>query len=370
MLSLLLFAATCFLAYSNGANDNFKGVASLLGSDTANYPTAITWGTITTFLGSVASVFLASALLSAFSGKGLVPDSVAGGEAFLLAIAVGAGATVILAAILGFPISTTHGLVGAILGAGLIATHGNVKYGVLATTFLIPLLVSPLLAVAVAGPLWAAFHYLRQTLGIEKDTCVCVGEPVRALVSVGGGVTALARSETSLDVAVNQEERCKELYVGQFLGVSWQGFTDVAHYLSAGIVSFARGLNDTPKIAALLLVIRFVDIQWGLILLGVAMALGGLLNAHHVANTMGRRITGMNAGQGLAANLTTGSLVIGASLIGMPVSTTHVSVGSLFGIGLATGKADLRVVRNIGFAWIITVPCAAIVAALSYWLVA
>jgi PiT family inorganic phosphate transporter len=85
---IALFLATCFLAYSNGANDNFKGVASLYGCRAASYRTAITWATITTFAGSIASIFLAQALLKRFSGKGLVPDTVAGSETFLLAVAL------------------------------------------------------------------------------------------------------------------------------------------------------------------------------------------------------------------------------------------------------------------------------------------
>jgi len=71
----LLFLATCFLAYSNGANDNFKGVASLFGSRTCSYPTAISWATVTTFAGSIMSFFLAQTLLKKFSGKGIVPDN-------------------------------------------------------------------------------------------------------------------------------------------------------------------------------------------------------------------------------------------------------------------------------------------------------
>ncbi len=74
----------------------------------------------------------------------------------------------------------------------------------------------------------------------------------------------------------------------------------------------------------------------------------------------------MNHGQGLAANLTTGFLVIVASRMGLPVSTTHVSVGSLFGIGLSTGQADGRVVRGVVLSWVITLPVAAALAALTY----
>src|SRR5881409_1666410 len=77
-----LVLATCFLAYSNGANDNFKGVASLFGSRTCGYKTAITWATLTTFAGSITAIFLAQSLLKKFSGKGLVPDAIVGHESF------------------------------------------------------------------------------------------------------------------------------------------------------------------------------------------------------------------------------------------------------------------------------------------------
>jgi PiT family inorganic phosphate transporter len=84
-MTILLFIAVALLAYSNGANDNFKGVASLFGSRTSTYRTALAWATLTTFAGSVCSIFLARSLLLQFSGKGLVPDALVGSEVFLLA---------------------------------------------------------------------------------------------------------------------------------------------------------------------------------------------------------------------------------------------------------------------------------------------
>jgi len=76
----------------------------------------------------------------------------------------------------------------------------------------------------------------------------------------------------------------------------------------------------------------------------------------------------MNHGQGFSANITTAILVVLASLYGLPVSTTHVSVGSLFGIGLTTGKANPRVMSAIVSSWLITLPCAAVAAGATYWL--
>src|SRR6184192_121459 len=139
VLTLLLVVATCFLAYSNGANDNFKGVATLYGSRTASYGTALGWATATTFAGSIASIFLAQSLLKKFSGKGLVPDALVGSEHFLLAVVIGAALTVILATVTGFPISTTHSLTGALVGAGLLAVGRQVNFAALQKSFLLPL---------------------------------------------------------------------------------------------------------------------------------------------------------------------------------------------------------------------------------------
>jgi PiT family inorganic phosphate transporter len=143
---------------------------------------------------------------------------------------------------------------------------------------------------------------------------------------------------------------------------------DTAHFVSAGIVSFARGLNDTPKMAALLLAVQMFDIRSGMILLALAIALGGVLGARRVAETMSHKITAMNHGQGFSANLATAILVISASVFGLPVSTTHVSVGALFGIGVTTRQADFRVVSGVLLSWLLTLPCAAIFAGAAYWL--
>jgi PiT family inorganic phosphate transporter len=364
----LLFLAACFLAYSNGANDNFKGVASLFGSRTCNYKTAIRWATAATFSGSICAIFLAQSLLQRFSGKGLVPDAVVGSEFFLLAVAVGAGITVMLATVAGFPVSTTHGLTGAIIGSGLVAAGRQVNFAGLGTGFVLPLLLSPALAVVLAISLYVLFRFVRHRLGIRKEWCVCIGKSPQ-LVPVPQPVPVIALANVpTLSLSAGEEIQCAERYTGTYLGINCQKAVDAVHYLSAGVVSFARGLNDTPKIAALLLLVRALDVRWGMVAVALAIAMGGLLNARKVAETMSHKITAMNAGQGFTANLATGILVTVASLFGLPVSTTHVSVGSLFGIGLVTRQADIRVATGILLSWVLTVPCAALTSGLLYWL--
>jgi PiT family inorganic phosphate transporter len=77
-----------------------------------------------------------------------------------------------------------------------------------------------------------------------------------------------------------------------------------------------------------------LELQSGIVLVAVVMAVGGLINARRVAETMSHKITEINRGQGFSANIATALMVISASQFGLPVSTTHVSVGSLFGIGI------------------------------------
>jgi len=363
---LALFFAACFLAYSNGANDNFKGVASLYGCRAASYRTAIIWAAITTFAGSIASIFLAQALLTKFSGKGLVPDTFVGSEAFLLAVVLGAATTVILATQLGFPVSTTHALTGAVVGCGLIAGGTGVNFAALGKGFVLPLLLSPLLAMFMGGLLYLLFRSLRLICGVKKELCICVGSEERIVALPQPGSILALRTTNAITLSVDEQENCRERYAGAMLGLTAQQVMDGAHFLSAGVVSFARGLNDTPKMVAMLLLLKWVDVRWGFFAVAMIMAVGGLLNARRVAETMSHRITAMNHGQGFSANLTTGILVILASFFGLPVSTTHVSVGALFGMGVVTGQANPRVMTNIVLSWVITLPCAAIIAGVAY----
>jgi len=160
-----------------------------------------------------------------------------------------------------------------------------------------------------------------------------------------------------------------ERYHGRLIGVDAQWMLDRAHFISAGLVSFARGLNDTPKVVALLIAANGLglDLSVGLLAVGVTMAIGGLLNAKRVALTMSERITSMNHGQGFTANFVTSLLIITASRFGLPVSTTHVSCGSLFGLGAVTRTARWSMIRTIVLSWLATLPLAACLAGGIMW---
>ncbi len=353
-MSVLLLLAVCFLAYSNGANDNFKGVATLLGSGVTDYRKALLYATITTLAGSLCSLLIATSLTQTFSGKGIVSDEMTRVPEFLLAVAGAAALTVMIATHFGFPISTTHALIGGLCGAGL-AGSGEVHWATLGKIVALPLALSPVVALSTGWLLYKIAHALRVRMGVTDNTCVCAGTAPQA-VGVENGV-AVAENAAVLKVA--DEAVCQRTYVGTVLGFSVQRGVDTLHYFSAGLVGFSRGMNDAPKIVALVLATAVLPGWMSLVTVALAMAVGALLNAKNVAETMSRKITPMNHGQGFTANVVTSALVLTATCGGLPVSTTHCSVGSLFGIGLVTGKADVRVIRNILLSWLLTLPCAA-----------
>jgi inorganic phosphate transporter, PiT family len=396
MMLFALFGATLWVAYANGANDNFKGVATLHGSGVATYRQALGLTTLATFAGCWASVQLTGELLRAFSGKGLVPDALAGTQPFLLAVALGAGGTVMLATRLAFPISTTHALTGALVGAGLAAAGDGVNVSALGKTFVLPLLLSPVVAFCLSVAAQLAFKRLSQRLAWQRDDCACVSATTEVAPAMGRDGDATLAHQTVWATAVGRGADCaprsavvndkpaltdrpglagaaaglKGLQLGRVWGITAQQALSASHVGSAAMLCFARGLNDTPKIAALVVAAQATNHRHAMLAVALAMAVGGLLGARKVARTMSKRIaTAMPDGPAFTANLVTGLLVITASRYGLPVSTTHVSVGAISGLGLREGSLDKRVLRNVVASWVVTLPVAALMAGASMLLI-
>ncbi len=371
MITTLLFISVCFLAYANGANDNFKGVASLYGSGATNYRRALTWATVSTLAGSLCALFLANALLVKFSGKGVAPDALIQSIPFMAAVATGAGLTVIIATRFGFPISTTHALLGAIVGGTLAAAPDAINIAALQKNFVLPLLLSPLIAILLAIAVYSTLKQVRQSLNIGEDLCVCTEDFLtsKANFVVLQTTSVTVAQETDWEITVDNAVDCQKRQAAKILGLNVERVLNGLHFFSAGTVCFARGLNDTPKIAGLLWLAPNFAIEWVIVIIATGMALGGMLNARRIAETMSHKITSISPGQGLSANLTTAFLVTFASKLGLPVSTTHVSVGALFGIGIRNRTANIRMVLSILLAWVSTLPCAALCTAGMYMLI-
>ncbi|MBI4695670.1 MAG: inorganic phosphate transporter [Gammaproteobacteria bacterium] len=349
MIASLIFSVTLMLAFANGANDNFKGFATAWGAETLSYERALVLATIATLAGGLAAMAISTGLVEQFSGKGLVPNAVAGTPAFLAAVALAAGATVLVASRLGLPVSTTHALIGGLVGGGL-AEVGAVDTAKLWGAFLMPMLLSPL----IAGLLSFGLARLMRRSDAGHD-CVCVTLPAEVPVFADG---TLAHRQLMPQLIVASATTCAPLST-PFKGSLIRG-RDRLHVLSAATVCFARGINDAPKMAALLFASGAVGLHGAVAGIAAAMATGGLLFARRVAHTMSHRISRIDQTSGLAANLATALMVLFASRLGLPVSTTHVAVGAIAGAGRQS--LDMSALRTIVLAWFATLPFAAALA--------
>jgi inorganic phosphate transporter, PiT family len=367
-MEILLFLAAILLCYSNGANDNFKGFATVWGSGASDFDTAKLFATVATVAGAITALYIAHDLVASFSGRGLVPNELAGTTSFVFSVALGAGSTVLLATFLGFPISTTHAIIGGLVGAGLAAGFNSnsiassVNFTKLGQTFLLPLLLSPLISALSALGLFFVFRKLftsDQRARIDAGACICA--PAAQVNSVG---IAVMTNSIAMPV-INSSVACAEVGVVPIATITRRSVLNKLHYASAASICFARGLNDTPKLVALLLAAKTVGLTASFWTVALAMAIGGWLNARKVATTMSKKLVPLTESQGFTANIVTALLVIFASKLGLPVSTTHVSVGSISGVGFATGNVETRELTKIVLSWVITLPCAATIAAVA-----
>ncbi len=285
-MGVLILALLAVLAAVNGANDVSKGVATLRGSGLAGYRTAIFWGAITTLAGCLLSAALAHTMLKVFTGGAITqPPTLV----FEVAVLIGVIAWVALATVLSLPVSTTHGLIGALIGAGLLFAPSTIAWGAIVQRLLIPLLVSIFVAYAIS----ALVNSLeRRALRSEKKPTEPRADGRRSLLGIDG-----------------------------------------LHWLSAGGVGFARGLNDTPKIVSLGVAVQSVDVMWLFVLVAAAMFVGSLVAGARVAKVLAEDLVAMNPREGFTANLTTALLVGFGANLGLPMSTTQVSTGAIAGIG-------------------------------------
>ncbi len=361
---LVVAALVLALAWANGANDICKGVATLVGNGTTPAKRAVWWGTLWTVAGGLLAVFWGDALLKTFSSGYLAP----GFQVDLVFVASSIGGAVgwvALATRCGLPVSTTHALLGGLVGATLMAVGpAGLRIGAVTHKALLPLLVAPLLAIALSSAILLLARFVAGKVPAWRPGC-CPREawqrnPFECLLP-----SADQRSPSRPSVAMAR------LWVG-------------LHWFSSGMTSFARGLNDVPKIAAFLVLTAALapglapssTVQghalWPILLVTGVMGMGSLWGGMRVLEVMSHRVTPLDASSGLVANAGTSILVLLASPLGLPVSTTHVSTGALMGVRWSERAAapPADALKLILYGWLITLPVAAGLAALGTWLFA
>jgi len=351
--SLWIAAPVLALAWANGANDVSKGVATLLGSGLSHGRRAVVWGALCTALGGLAALVWGTAILNTF-GNGFLAPGFPLTLRFAASALTGACGWVWLATRLGLPVSTTHALLGGLVGAVLvIAGPAGLEFNAVAWKAAAPLLISPLIAIFLCAGLLVISRWVARRMPPWRPDC-CAQEDWR-------------KDPFTCATGPVPSRPVRRLWV-------------VLHWLSSGATSFARGLNDTPKIAAFLLLTMgsgaVADMTSrtaleAILPVTLAMGLGSLWGGFRVLNVLAHRVTAMDAMQGLVANVGTSALVLAASPLGLPVSTTHVSTGALMGIRFAEKNRPRQsdALRAVLLSWVVTLPVAAVLAAVTAMLI-
>lgn len=362
LIVYLLVGAVILLSFANGGNDVSKGIATLVGSGITSYRKAIIWGTVWTMAGGIVASIFALELVRTFSSEGIVKSAAGLTQSFPAAISLGAFGWVIFTTRTGLPVSTTHSIVGAICGVGLAAVGlDGIAWSLLGKKIFLSLLFSPFLALAIA---WLFTPLIKKLSSRIERYCLCLEVKNKVVFksspSHSGQIAAMSQiavfPETKL--IAGEKDKCGESVEPE----RRYEVLDILHWLSAGTASFARGLNDAPKIAALALgagaLGTGLPVSYAFLLVALAMGAGSIIAGLKVTKTLSEKVTPMTVQEGFAANLTTSILVTIASRFGMPVSTTHVSSGAIIGIGIRHGTKSVKwkMVSEMIFGWIITLP--------------
>jgi PiT family inorganic phosphate transporter len=310
---------------------------------------------VTTAAGAMLAPLLAPGLIGMFKAKGLVPDAIAAAPAFMSSACLGAALTVAIATRIGMPVSTTHALTGGLVGAGFIAAGSDLNLGMLGKSFVLPLLIGPFAATLLAAIAALSMRWAR----LDAEETACLDADVKQQLD-----EAKQRLETELRDAVPAS-------AGAPAPMKSSTALNAFHFLSAGAVSFARGVNDAPKLMALGFAAGALggDVYFSVGVVTVAMTVGGILMSRRIAETMSTKISRIEPATGVIANTTAAALVILGSVFKLPLSTTHVTTGGIVGVSATRCTVDWGVIGKIGLAWVTTLPMGVVCGALLYLLI-
>jgi inorganic phosphate transporter, PiT family len=353
-LFLLLGGA---IAFANGSNDVSKGIATLAGSGVTNLRRAILWGTVWTGLGALAAAVVAKALVHTFA-TGLLAPGIHPTTVTALAVVCGAALWVAISTRQGLPVSTTHAIIGAVSGVAIIAFGPNaMNWSILVRSVALPLLLSPVAALALTALAVRVLYLLA-----PQSDCVCFEAAPAAVATETGAIATMPIVHLNTCTVSEQSS-----------GVAGITF-DHLHWLTSAATSFSRGLNDTPKMVALVLggvlLSRVSPTAPLLVFLAIAsgMVAGSWLAGRRVSDILARKVVRIDHREGFVANLITAALVGPGAALGLPMSTTHVASGAILGLSSRERKPNLSVVRDMILAWVVTLPGAAALAIGAFFL--
>lgn len=383
-----------YMAWTIGAND----VANAMGTSVGSGALAIRGAILVAGVLEFAGAFLAGGHVTDTIRSGMIDTAVIPPDALVwgMLAALAAAATLLLSATrYGLPVSTTHAIVGAIVGFGVVTVGPQaVQWGkitqIVASWFTSPLLAgvvayfifeltrslildrpNPLAEVRRVGPFFFFFVFFIVGLvtlykglsHIELELAPLeslFGSALLGLLGASLGWWLLSRADEGPKDESERFTQTERVFV-------------VLQVLTACAVAFAHGSNDVANAIGPLAAINSALVEggdiageapvhpWMLAIGGIGIVIGLATWGYRVMETVGKRITELTPSRGFAAELATATTIVLASRLGIPVSTTHTLVGAVLGVGLARGigAIDLRVVGSIVASWLATLPIAA-----------
>ncbi len=402
--SFVLIAAVLVGLYSAiniGANDVANAMATSVASGALTIKRAVVVAGVCDVLGAV----LVGSHVANTIRKGLIDPLQFSDRQILfifgmLAAVLGSALWVNIATYFKLPVSTTHSIIGGVVGFGLVSVGvAGIKWKVVLFVVL-SWIISPVFGGIIAFTIFS----------IIKKFILSSKEPIAQTRKIGPFFTGIVAFILSLTVTF---KGLKHLHLdlpiieallislcvgaGGFLLGSFllrrykerdadpyyqvEKMANPLQVLSASFQAFSHGANDVANaigpVAAIVAVVQTqkVDMQvpiplWLLLIGGVGLAFGVYTWGHRVMETVGKKITSITPTRGFSAEFGTATTVLLCSRLGMPVSTTHVAVGNIIGVGLARGISaiNLDVIKKIFSAWIISLPAAGLFSIAIYFI--
>ena len=405
LLLILAIVFGVFMAWGIGANDVANAMGTSVGSGAVTIKQAIVIAVIFELSGAI----LAGGEVTATIRKGILDAALFVNEPHLLvygmlASLLAAGAWLLIASSFGLPVSTTHSIVGAIVGFGAVGIGVDAVAWSEVFKIVISWIASPVLAGVISFTLFRSLQNLiidtKNPFGNAKKYVpyymFLVGFVVslvtifKGLKHVGLSFNAFTSYSLSIGfgllVAIIGTLLIRNIHLDpdenkDFYYASMERVFGVLMIITAAAMAFAHGSNDVANaigpLAATYSVIesggaigsKSVLPLWILLVGGGGIVIGLITYGHKVIATIGTGITQLTPSRGFAATLAAAATVVIASGTGIPVSTTQVLVGAVLGVGLARGVAalDTRVINKIFLSWIVTLPAGAFMSILFFF---
>ena len=386
-------ALALYMAWAIGANDVANAMGTSVGSGALTVWGAILVAAIFEFAGA----FFAGGHVTDTVRKGMLDVSLVDRDQLIygmLGSLAAAGTLLVGATRFGLPVSTTHAIVGAIVGFGVVSVGPEVvnwgKIGQIVLSWLTSPLIAgvfafvifqitrakvldtkdPVAQIRKLGPIFfflvffiiglvTLFKGLKPLKLNLELTEALMGSILLGFIGAGVGVFFIRRVELGQEDPKHRFSRVEKIFV-------------VLQILTACAIAFAHGSNDVANaigpLAAISSAISGADLggkasvsPWMLAIGGIGIVFGLATWGYRVMETVGKRITERTPSRGFAAQLAAATTIVVASRLGIPVSTTHTLVGAVLGVGLARGISalDMRVVGKIIASWVATLPIAA-----------